>query len=371
MSDPALRFEPQSQYLNSLEIRRRTPPRKRPADRQKKPPHGQLLCPQKMPPFTLFLDFDGTLTLQDTMHALASIPYTVRANPGSARSLPAIPPWPYFTSAYLSDVGAHNGNSAEADRALRTNVPAELRYLDGLRPVEKASLQRVEAAGVFRGVCEHDVREGAKRMLDRREVELRKGWEECVQRAERSGGEIVIVTANWSEEWVRACLEEGWRRRKDSQDGNFQVGKVFFCTNKVQGLDRDESDCHACAGRRLAKDGGIWTAGDKQAIVREWVASRPGQGWMSMYVGDSVTDLGAFCEVDVAICIRSEEMSSAQRDLAECLERTGCECRWVGEFDADEVQSRRPGEPLSMWWARDFDEITRSSLFGLISDVPG
>ena len=99
-----------------------------------------------MPPTHLFLDFDGTITERDTIASLASIAYQVRAS-----HLPALPPWSYFTQAYIEDLRAYEESHPRREGE-STTLEAEIEYLSGMRDVEMRSIKRIEKAGVFVGL---------------------------------------------------------------------------------------------------------------------------------------------------------------------------------------------------------------------------
>ena len=94
----------------------------------------------------LFLDFDGTITEQDTIASLALIAYKVRPS-----HLSALPPWLYFTEAYMGDLRAYEQSHPRREGE-STTLEAEIEHLNGMRDTEMRSVKRVEEAGVLVGL---------------------------------------------------------------------------------------------------------------------------------------------------------------------------------------------------------------------------
>ncbi|KAI9734149.1 MAG: hypothetical protein M1818_006646 [Claussenomyces sp. TS43310] len=333
--------------------------------------------PPPSPPI-LFLDWDGTMTKSDTLSLLANITGYRHHHPHSSNSSssssatppPPLPPWLHFTSAYVHDLAAHRTRYAPA-AAARTTIAAELAWLESLAPVERASVERVEAARVFAGVTPRVVQAAVIEAVTGREeaVVWRTGLSLLVARVLGAGGVVRVVSVNWSARFIRACLEAGGSEGTNAAAARGGGGD--------QGPGRDSVDwsrvrVHANEvgeggdGRlsRYFGDRGIWTAGDKRRVLDE-VLDEVGSRASTIYVGDSPTDLHCLLDVDIGICVRDEPMGSEQRALAETLDRLSIETRWIGTYqgegkvddgDADRVKK-------SLWWARDFEEIVQSTLF--------
>lgn len=230
----------------------------------------------------------------------------------------------------------------------------EVRYLRGLRGVERRSVERLEGAGVFRGVRRGEVEGG--------EVELRRGWGRVV--GLEGGVEVGVVSVSWSREWVRGVLRAGLTKEAEVGEG----GKKEEMGRRVEELgivaNEFSFDGVGGMGRYWGRgEGGIWTSEDKARVLREvHGVGGDGDGRVSVYVGDSATDLEALMLVDVGIVIRDEEMGSSQLGLKQLVERVGVECRWIGEFGR-EWEGKR-----ALWWARDFDDVCDSPLLSTLRD---
>ena len=193
--------------------------------------------------------------------------------------------------------------------------------------------------------------------MRRGDVQGRKGWGRCVGGVLRGGGSVGVVSVNWSCVWIRACLGA---LALALREGVPEMDKVKVVANEIEGLD-GEAGSSGGLGRYFGEaGGGIWTCGDKGRCVGEMLAENTGvgeEGGVSVYVGDSVTDLEALMGVDVGVCI-----GEGEGELKACAERVGVGWRWVGEFRGSADGWERGGERV-LWWARDFDEICESRLF--------
>ncbi len=229
-------------------------------------------------------------------------------------------------------------------------------------------MERVEAAGLFRGVGARDVERAAARAVEGGGVVLRDGVEGLLGRVLGSGGggggAVCVVSVAWSRRFVRGVLE-GWARREGwgGGGGGWVVGGVEVRANEIEGGGLD---------RVFGAAGGIWTAGDKVRVMRDVVeAAAAGDGGgdesesRTIYIGDSTTDLACLLEADVGICIRDEAMTGEQRELQGTLKRVGVECLHVGRFRDGDVEDG--GKRL--WWARDFEEVCRSGVTDELSEV--
>ncbi|MCJ1380990.1 hypothetical protein MMC17_004099 [Xylographa soralifera] len=398
------------------------------------PPHPRL---------TLFLDFDGTLTHADTLAALASIPYalhsgTLSPSPSAPRHLPSSdpssqppsssppphspsppqpPPFPPLSQTYLSALTAHT-TTYRPPAPQRTTPAFELAFLASQRGVEEASVRRVEAAGLFRGVRRADVLSAAEEMVGRGVVRVRGGWEGVVRAGEgkgegeggdsgraqggegggvgvvghgkgkegggdegegeegdraevgdsgraeggsegsigKGGTEVYIISVNWSRAWIAGVLDADLRLR--GALGTVRELGIHVVANELLGLDEGLGSEGRLDRWWGEGGGGVWTSADKGRVVREVLGRSRGEvegGW-SVYVGDGVGDLEGLLECDVGVCVRDGQMGVGQRELRDVLERVGVRCRWVGEWRGE----RGGGERV--WWAGGWEEIVRSGV---------
>lgn len=316
----------------------------------------------RRPPITLILDWDGTLTVRDTLSTIASIGYTkpisLRASShSSAHTLSSTPTWSQIVSAYTSDYSAHK-ESYSPNPAERKTIAEELLWLQSLWSVERDSVERVERSGLWRGVTRDHVRDVVIRALDDGSVALRPGWNELVSNVQRSGGRVGILSVSWSSTFIKETLRNAAQRGTLDGDGlNVDMMEVwandFEMNNDGEGSGR--------LTRWFESEGkGIWTGSDKARVMREILAQESGawKGTKAMYIGDSVSDLECLLEADVGICVRDPEMTTEQKGLEEVLRRLCIRCK---HFDGENLSSlESEGKDRELWHARDFKEIVNS-----------
>ncbi|KAK1764684.1 hypothetical protein QBC33DRAFT_594783 [Phialemonium atrogriseum] len=274
----------------------------------------------------IVLDFDGTITRHDTIATLAA--HAISKNGGAA----AAADWDHIIKAYTLDHARYVAGYSPA-AAERTTPAQELAFLNGLRALEQASLDRVSDSGLFRDLAPDDlarlgecaaVRDGGGR------VEIRRGFAELRDGLSRRG-RIAVVSANWSADFIRGCCGGG---------GGLDVvaaNLVEFPTGRVRGVVP-------------GGDGElVLTARDKyralEAVVRRW-GRRPGE---VVYVGDSGTDLEC-----LLACRGIVIADDGEGTLLETLRRLGFEVRHVAECGTD----------FRLAWAKDFKEILDSGILG-------
>lgn len=288
----------------------------------------------------LFLDWDGTITTTDTLSIVASSGY--REN-----SIQNLPPWLYFSEAYHSDYEIHAGKHKPAEEAA-ISLDQFFAWQESLVEVERASVERVERAGVFAHVREREVDEAARRAVDSETVVFRPGLGTLLDFIRTRGGHITIVSVNWSRRFIYSCLQSTTQLQHHQKHGDFTIR-----ANEI------EFGSSAKLSRAFEKeDRGIWTAGDKARVMREELEARP-EHRPSIYVGDSSSDLQCLLLADLGICIRDDKAGCEQRSLQESLRGLEITCRWIGSYQS----ARDNGRGKHLWWARDFHEISNSALF--------
>ena len=289
----------------------------------------------------LVMDWDGTLTESDTLAVVASAGYKQDAD--------QIPPFATFSAAYLEDVRVHTRDYKPVAQE-RETLTEELKWLDSLNKCEERSVLRVEKAGVFRNVTADDTCRAAQgAVLDGR-VMLRSGWTRLFRDVINDGGEIRIVSVNWSGRFSRQCLMTSNEMQLDHEklEGSLISG-ITIIANEVLGGPKGRLNRHF-----LNPVTGIWTAQHKlramMASVRETRA---------VYIGDSVSDLACLMTYGVfSICIRSTEMTGEQKKLADTLQRLGIGVRNLSEpCSLADVDRDWLGKPRWIYSAANLHEV--------------
>ena len=289
---------------------------------------------------------------------------------------------PSLSSAYNTSLTVHNSHY-NPQPVSRTTILHELAYLSSLRNVEKGSLQRCIAAGVFKGLDSGEGRQkiesAAWQAVEDGKIEMRKGWAEMITFVQRGKGKVVVVSVAWSGRFIRAALGRAVENDSGCAQGD-GVGEIGVNVDDIEIRVNEVCDREAAGNlgnRTEADDGGIWTGLDKARVMDSLiefhnesdpashgdmegnaeVVQRP---WV-VYIGDSTTDLECVLNANVGVCIRDKLRTSEQKALEEVLNRVGVECVHVGLWHEQRVQGRANGRE-KIYWARDFEEVICSGV---------
>ncbi|KAL9578884.1 MAG: hypothetical protein Q9212_005431 [Teloschistes hypoglaucus] len=233
-------------------------------------------------------------------------------------------------------------------------------------------------------MCAEDMFQGAEAAVMGGQVRMREGWARVMGMARRTGeeargGKVGVVSVGWSGEFIRGCLRSasaellttshgGGQEREEGSGVN--IGDIVVRANEILGGVEGKMSRYFEEDGRGGK-GGIWTARDKRRVMMEMLF-RPEQDRaecnksMTVYVGDSSTDLECLLAADFGICMREDgEMSGEQRALEETLQRIGIECQWIGDMKPTDLGARSTdyGSTKQLWWTKNFDQICDSYLF--------
>ena len=286
-------------------------------------------------PIHWVLDWDGTITKRDTLDTLVSI---------AASSKPDFPTqkhWERVTKAYLEDYTETLEKLAPGG-TLPSDVAKEKDLFQKLKIVEQRSLDRVSDSGIFAGLTEEQLKEGARKAITSQQVQLRAGfttfleWVQTLQTQQNH--KFGILSVNWSARFIAAALE----------GANAQVDLGDILSNELEGL----ADGIPTTGHIVpAADTMITASADKlQQLERIREANKvSGNPRLIVYVGDSWTDIEGLLDADLGICIRDDPMGSSQRQLAEALERLGVAC--------PQIQHCKDADQCNIVWAKDFTQI--------------
>ncbi|KAK7754072.1 hypothetical protein SLS62_003918 [Diatrype stigma] len=217
---------------------------------------------------SIFLDFDGTITVEDTIGELANFALSVHRERAANNSTSASASTTTTTTATadsvsssssLSDAWAavvrayaddHRAGSAahHTPAAARRTVSQEVEFLRALKGVEERSLARVRRCGLFRdidgagdgvgnggssrGALLRDA--GAARVRDGT-VRLRPGYRDFVARRAAEGWKVRVVSVNWSGAFIRGCCS-GEREGTGTGTGVGEV-EVEVIANEVRDED--------------------------------------------------------------------------------------------------------------------------------------
>jgi hypothetical protein len=300
-------------------------------------------------PINLILDWDGTITVKDTMFAYGKIADTRDARLG--RGLNGSKMFEGFGKAWMDDYSRHE-QAYTLKAHGRKIVTQESAWLKSLSSVETSSAERVEESGFFTGVTYGDVSTTAKELLESGDVMLRPGWRDLFLRAQgsscpRSVHNISILSVNWSESLIRASLKVA--AESSCPDGRLQslIDHLPIAANEISGLQQPRGSSGHLTD---AKHAVIRTSFDK---LQNFAAH---EGSINIYVGDSATDFDCLLAADLGICIRDDPMGSSAKTLAETMSRMDYAVQHVNDLDI--LQDLSMSNP-NLVWAHDLNEVVK------------
>lgn len=287
-------------------------------------------------PIHWILDWDGTITRRDTLDALVSIAASAKPDSRVPKE------WQRVSDAYMSDYNDAIKKLAPGGELPKT-IQDEKRLLLALSSIEQSSLDRVSASGIFAGLTRQLIEEGAKNLINSKNVELRKGFASFLESAQkRPHDRLDLLSVNWSRQFIGACLR--------AADKPVQKSSIY--ANELDGIE-DNMVSHGHISPKNDAEMLIISSADKLRYLNK-LRNQPTSGHIAssapiVYIGDSWTDIACLLEAHLGICIRDEPLGSSQKKLADRLQSLGVRCPHLSDWrHADESQ---------VVWARDFTEI--------------
>ena len=290
-----------------------------------------------------FLDWDGTIAIKSTLATDASIGY--RKNIGQS-----LPPWPHFTRAYVEDRQTI-GEFRKPIKGQNPNLEQYLTWQRDLVTAERASIERIEKAGLFANVTEDDVIATAEKAVADGIVPLRRGLLSLFERLHSRGDSLAVLSVNWSSVFIREVLRSSAQKAHESG---------FLSSLCIHSNEIDFGTNGKLSRKFPEEDRGIWTAQDKARVMQRELGPKLRQRPSSVYVGDESTDLACLLAADLGICIRDEPLSAEQKALKEALELLGIECSSLTDWEKASGEDGTGKKHL--WWIRDFSQILDSPL---------
>ncbi|KAK0997681.1 hypothetical protein LTR91_006648 [Friedmanniomyces endolithicus] len=306
---------------------------------------GRALCSVH-----IVLDWDGTLTVKDTMALLGGLPrardlrlYNQRLHrpesepPSHLRGEAEVnsivdltPPasvnlWDGFVAAYMEDYRAHKAlhypvTPKESPREERASPDQYSRWLESLKVVEYASAERVTRSRFFRGVRTEDVANVARDALDSGALQLREDWNCLFDMSVSQAGDqqapliskISIISVNWSECFIRWSLYLAAERLTNISPASKaallgRIDNMKISSNEIHGLDSPQGSSGKLTGN-------VRTAREKAERLPEFsnqseaaaAKQQHREAAFVVYVGDSGTDYECFRGADLPIWISDQ-----------------------------------------------------------------
>jgi hypothetical protein len=289
----------------------------------------------------LLLDWDSTLTMSDTLAAIASIADHTQAHGDASPS----DWWQVIVDAYIDDFSTHKAEY-EPKPEQRTTAQDESAWLASLADVEKRSFERAIATERFGAVIDRkSFEQQVNRLIHSGQIELREGWFELLL---QEHVEIGIISVNWSRSFIQECLRQNARAvtAEAKESVTRIVEQMPIAANEV------------FVDPEVPWPFSIYTSKDKSFHAKSMVAEVLKTNSM-VYVGDSITDFDCLVAADIGICIRDLEMSSGQHDLASTLERVGLNVKPLAELIAATIEAHSQSDKQQLWWTGSLAEIAK------------
>lgn len=320
---------------------------------------------------SIFLDFDGTITVNDTIGELANFalgvqeqqqqqPPNPNSNPNSNATL--TDSWKALVHAYTADYRA-GAAAHHTPAASRLSLAQEVEFLRCLKDVEERSFARVRQCGLFRGISADRFRDAGAALVGAGKVRLRPGFREFVDRRVAEGWRVCVVSVNWSDAFIRGACSGG-----GSGSGCEPADVVDVIANRVRSEDGAvvgpaglKGWGRGGRGEDEGEDEGektspvLTNSQDKLDVMRAVLQEESLAGRPSVYVGDSTTDLECLLAAGCGIVMADKPDST----LLETLKRIGTKVPHVRDA------SNSSNSSSSISWASSFEEINEHVTFDI------
>lgn len=344
----------------------------------------------------VILDFDGTITVHDTIDHLAAFAVEFQEKQKEHKSssdsnVDWDGHWKEIVDNYLADHRDHKAAYSPAEDA-RTTLDHELEFIRSLHGVDCRSIKRLRDAGLFAGMSpapeEHLFEAGQKAAdegfsskkgeEDKDSVRVRPGFSRFLRETSTNRKwPVSIVSVNWSDAWIQGVLS----REDDGGPGDDGPAIRVFA-NKVTESGAiipnfRRKDATTAVGEDHEHDDNVPFAScsDKVEALETAVAEAEAASGSSsiddavLYMGDSVTDLECLVLAGSkraggggGIAIANGD-GPATSKLIQTLVRLGYEVPHVSESKRfQRPRSEDEGDAPRLAWARDYEEILASKV---------
>lgn len=262
-------------------------------------------------PTHLVLDYDGTLTVNDTMSVLGELPKSPKMT------------WQQITDAYMEDYAVYKKQPYPWKNYSREEYSG---WLASRKWLEENSAKRVQEACFFRGVNHEDVNDAVSRSFQNGNLELRDGWEKLLELflpdydpkdGTAAPSRVSILSVNWSETAIRRALWQAASNLDHSEKHKLGrlINDMVIHANEIEGLGSPlGSSGRVC--RAVGQD--IRTSDDKlRCLSKSRGRGEEGNSPFLVYVGDSSTDFDSLCAADLGVWICAVPESDYTETFAE------------------------------------------------------
>jgi 2-hydroxy-3-keto-5-methylthiopentenyl-1-phosphate phosphatase len=289
----------------------------------------------------IILDFDGTITTKDTISALAGFGIKYQKEQG----LDMTQDWEEILQNYEKDYLEHVENYRPS-REERKNIGLEIAFNRSLKDIEMRSFQRVSKSGLFRGISNLEWKRAGMTMVESGEVRIRRGFQDFILMMLRQGRKCGIVSVNFSSHFIQGVLEASIGHDALSiellSNTADQEGLISSLSTTPEGSVMTTSDQKLFSMRRLISS---WTNTQTESLS---------SNTRVIYAGDSGTDIECLLGEGVIGIVISEKGDSS---LMATFRRV--------EVKIAHIEKYHEGEINTLYWASDFQDISKSPLFDL------
>ena len=135
----------------------------------------------------------------------------------------------------------------------RITLSEEIAYLNSLRHVERASIERCEQVGVWRGVTPLVIEDAAVKTVREGTVVLRHGAGRIIEDVMMEKGRVVVLSVGWSARFISTVLRTALGKESKA---------IEVRANEIE----EDGKLSRYFG---AREGGIRTCGNKARVLRE------------------------------------------------------------------------------------------------------
>lgn len=160
----------------------------------------------KSRPIHLILDFDGTITTQDTIALLTEVACDIVARKGQER-LNHQNLWNSCVAKYRSALENHP--DIQPFKEKRTTIEQEISYQRAILAIEQESVSRCGEIGLFKGVSVKAWREAGYRVCQDSRLKIMPGFRTMVEKVQSLGGGTGrwgVVSVNWCRDFLKGVL---------------------------------------------------------------------------------------------------------------------------------------------------------------------
>ncbi|CAJ2513823.1 Uu.00g019420.m01.CDS01 [Anthostomella pinea] len=284
---------------------------------------------------SIFLDFDGTITAQDTISELANFALRFQNSrqqlqPEAGVGADLKPQWDAVVKAYIDDHKAQVACYRPAEAA-RRELHEKVAFLRDLKAVETRSLARIKSCALFQGITPAAFREAGRALVREGTVVIRPGFADFVRRRVEQGWRVYVVSVNWSSAFIEGAC--------GGVDG------LSVIANDVREEDGSVAGPEVLNAEGREQHRNLTNSCDKLDVMTA-VLERDGlvrDGSRSFYLGDSTTDLECLLAATRGIVVADRDDTTLLRTL-----------RRIGK-SVPRVRDADQGAGLS--WASDFEEV--------------